>query len=177
MDKKNIIFLIFGLVIGTATGYVVAKNKYEKEFQDALNELWDERHENRRSTEEELDEVEEFSEEERQSYVDIVHEEYVENTSENLKQGPYLIGIDDYYNEFGDVKYEKKMLIYYEDDGVLIDENEDTIDNLDQVIGRESLEHIGDYEDDRIYIRNEWYGTDFEVVVEHSAYADIFEDT
>lgn len=59
--------------------------------------------------------------------------------------------------------YTKITLMYYED-GVIADTADEIIDDVDDVIGSESLRHFGDYPNkDCIYVRNDRMHADFEV--------------
>ena len=80
---------------------------------------------------------------------------------------PYVISPD----EFGeDEEYDQVELTYYSD-GVLADED-DTILNIEEVIGRKSIDHIGDYEDDSVHVKNEARKVYYEVLVDERTYED-----
>lgn len=55
------------------------------------------------------------------------------------------------------------------DDGEIYDE-----DMIEDTIGRESLEHISDYEEDVVHVRNEANACDYELVVDPRKYSDIY---
>ena len=83
------------------------------------------------------------------------------------KTKPYVISPD----EFGeDEDYDQVELTYYSD-GVLADED-DTILNIEEVIGRKSIDHIGDYEDDAVHVKNEARKIYYEVLVDERTYED-----
>ena len=85
---------------------------------------------------------------------------------------PYVISPD----EFGEKDdYDTITLMYYEDD-ILADDNEDKIDDVDGIIGYDSLSHFGEYEDDAVYVRNDARRTDYEVLRMLKTYADVLKD-
>ena len=78
---------------------------------------------------------------------------------------PFVISPDEYGE---DEEYDQQELTYYAD-GILADED-DTILDADEVIGSESLNHIGDYEDDAVHVKNETRKIYYEVLVDERSY-------
>ena len=74
---------------------------------------------------------------------------------------PYIIEPDDFGEEDG---YETATLTYYAD-GVLEDDYYVVIDKeeVDDMVGLESFDHFGEYENDTVFVRNERLKTDFEI--------------
>lgn len=85
------------------------------------------------------------------------------------KKGPYVIGPDDFAN---DEQYDKITLTYFSDDGVFVSIEEEVVPEGMQVIGEENLDHIGEIEENVVYIRNEGLNADYEVILEERAYSD-----
>lgn len=83
------------------------------------------------------------------------------------KVKPFVISPDEYGE---DEEYDQAELTFYAD-GILADED-DTILNIDEVIGKESLNHIGDYEDDAVHVKNEARKIYYEVLVDNRSYKD-----
>lgn len=81
---------------------------------------------------------------------------------------PYVIEPD----QFDTNDFDTKTLTLYAD-GILADEYDNVITNVDEIIGEESLDHFGDYEEDTVYVRNEELETDFEILKDESNYRDI----
>ena len=71
-----------------------------------------------------------------------------------------------------DMQYAKVSLNYYEEDHTLANEADEIL-MIQDTIGEESLEHIGDEEPDMLYVRNEKHGCDYEISVVHNSYAYI----
>ena len=80
----------------------------------------------------------------------------------------FLISDDDYM--IG--KRKKRTFMYFESDGVFMDaETEDIVSDGMDLIGERNFEDRND-DEDAFYVRNEITKTDYEVIVEHYAYAE-----
>ena len=86
-----------------------------------------------------------------------------------MEKRPYVIEPE----EFGDLDYEEVSLNYY-DDGVLTYEDDTVIENVDELVGRESLSRFGEFEADTVYVRNDELETDFEIMADTKKYSDIY---
>lgn len=87
---------------------------------------------------------------------------------EIMHDRPYVISPD----IFGDnPDYNKVSLTLYSD-GVLTDEDDHVINpgRIDDLIGEESLEHFGEYEEDSVFVRNEARMTDYEILLNMSKF-------
>lgn len=82
---------------------------------------------------------------------------------------PYVISPQD-FGEFYD--YEKISLTHYED-GVLADENDEIVDNVDDTVGSDYADHFGDYEVDAVHIRNDKKRYDYEILRVLGKYSDV----
>ena len=93
---------------------------------------------------------------------------YAERQDKKEKKGvepvederPYVISPDEFGEKDG---YENVTLTYYAD-GVLTDYFDNVISNIDEVVGFDSLDHFGEYEDDVVFVRNEKMETDYEIL-------------
>lgn len=82
---------------------------------------------------------------------------------------PYVI----YPEEFGEFNdYEKISLTYYADQ-ILADENDELIDDVEDVVGFESLAHFGEYENDSVFVRNDRLKSDYEILIDRRLYSDV----
>lgn len=99
-----------------------------------------------------------------------LNKKYSNNESDEKlgKECPYVISPD----EFGELDdYEKVSLTYYKD-GVLTDDNDDIIEDVDAVVGLASLTHFGEYEDDSVFVRNDQRMCDYEILLDIRTYSD-----
>lgn len=83
---------------------------------------------------------------------------------------PYIITPNEF--EENEHDYDLVTLIFYEKDGVLVEENGDLVDDVEDRIGFESLTHFGDYDDigDCVYVQNDDREIIYEVILNEDAY-------
>lgn len=86
---------------------------------------------------------------------------------ENMSDNPYVIPPE----EFDMEDYDTCSLTYYAD-GVLTDENNDIIENVDDTVGLESLNHFGEFEDDSVFVRNDKLKIDYEILLDVRKYEE-----
>ena len=86
---------------------------------------------------------------------------------------PYVIEPD----RFGEIyEYETITFTYYAD-GVLADELDERVEDIDNVIGEDSLKHFGEYEDDSVFVRNDELKCDYEILLDSRKYSDVVGET
>lgn len=97
-----------------------------------------------------------------------------EHPREGIEERPYTISQEEFIG--GNRFFDKTTLNYY-DDGILEDEiTEEIIEDIDSVVGYDSLDKFGEYEDDVVFVRNERLSTDYEVVRQYRNFAIIPRD-
>ena len=95
-------------------------------------------------------------------------ESFVDETID-ISDTPYVIPPE----RFGELdEYTTISLTYYADN-ILADEDDRYIDNVDDIVGRESLEHFGEYEDDSVFVRNDRLKCDYEILLDQRNYSDV----
>ena len=165
MSSKGLTFLAFiaGAGIGSVCTWQLLKRKYEliaqeeidsvkaayaeresgKEFHDGLKVAED-------RTPKDVDDMD------FKKYASIIQKEgytdysktVEEKKGEAFVEKPYVISPE----EFGEFEeYEKISLTYYADE-VLADENDEEVDDVEEIVGKESLNHFGEYEDDSVSV-------------------------
>lgn len=86
---------------------------------------------------------------------------------------PYIISPDDFGSLPG---YDAVSWTYYSDGTVANDEEEAlSPQEIEDTIGRESLRHYGEYEDDSIHVRNDMKRCDYEVLKSDEDYEDVLD--
>lgn len=86
---------------------------------------------------------------------------------------PYVIEPD----RFGEIyEYETISFTYYAD-GVLADELDERVEDIDSIIGEDSLKHFGEYEDDSVFVRNDELKCDYEILLDSRKYSDVVGET
>lgn len=73
--------------------------------------------------------------------------------------------------ELGECGYDVKELTYYAD-GVLTDDHDEIIEDVDMVVGKDFADHFGDYEDDSVHIRDDANKIDYEILLDPCTYSD-----
>jgi hypothetical protein len=86
--------------------------------------------------------------------------------------GPYVITLEQFTEECD--HYDKSTIYYYEDDDTLTDEGEEVITDVAVTIGDDALDNFGCGSEDPevVYVRNDTYGTDYEVIRLSKSYAE-----
>lgn len=184
-DKlKGVVIFITGMAAGSAVSWYFLKTKYEhisKEEIESVKEVYRkkyETHEEETAESSEEDEDEEYkpTSEEIEEHKEMVNNLGYTNYS-NVKKGeaknvdkPYVISPEE-FDELPD--YNTVSLLYYTDK-VLADMNGNAIEDVDDIIGEDSLNHFGEYEDDSVFVRNDSRKTDYEILLDPRKYSDNF---
>lgn len=92
-----------------------------------------------------------------------------EGYSDDDGPAPYVIPPEEFGNDADE--YDLISLNYYED-GVLADDWGDVIEDVDRVVGKESLTHFGEYEDDSVYVRNDRLKCEYEILLRVGKFED-----
>lgn len=170
--NKTINFAIFvmGAVVGSMVTWRYVKSKYEQITQeeiDSVKEVYSKKKEVifENDSEDETISVEEYETKlKTQGYMNYSD---IKREAVNV-DGPYTISPD----EFGENdNYEEVSLTYYADK-VLADENDEIVNDVDYLIGYESLYSFGEY--DVIFVRNDEIMCDYEISLDERDYLDIF---
>lgn len=77
--------------------------------------------------------------------------------------------------EYDEHDYNLESLTYYAD-GVLTDGFGDVMDkeDIENTVGADFYTHFGEYEDDSVYVRNDWLEIDYEILKDYRRYVDVF---
>ena len=186
MSNKVLYFATFvaGAVVGGITTWQYTKKKYEQIAQeeiDSVKEVFKTINEEKRSIRdwsEYEDDGEEDDENEEQhranvtSYKNLLVSNGYSNPSPSTQipvDRAYVIKPD----EFGEFEDYETISLFYTEDGVLLDDRYERVDDPDFTISMESLDHIGDYADDCVYVRNDRLKADYEILVEERTYSEI----
>lgn len=161
---------IAGAAAGSFITWKVVKDRYEQLAQEDFDarrykKTPDETSEQPQEETEDEDMEEYGSSLEENGYTTTVEEE---PTPVKTIPGeiPYVIAPE----EFGDLPdYDTIELTYYAD-GVLADDNDEIVDDVDEIVGSDSLETFGQYEDDSVYVRNDRLKADYEILLDHREY-------
>lgn len=186
MSRKltNVLLFAAGAAVGSLVTWRYFKAKYEV-VEDEIEEKTDEAED---ETEEEDPEVLESKMSykkpplkeyvkmvEDNGYVPKTHMEEVEDEIANGEWGdkdvyePFIIRPD----EYGELhSYETLSLNYYAD-GVLTDELDNPIEDVESLVPADFADHFGEYEDDVVHVRNDNLECDYEILRDLRKFTDV----
>lgn len=176
---KGLFIFLAGAALGTVVTGKVLKTKYEQILEEeieSVKEAYDRRAKRKEKELEEEDDEPIPTKEEVETYHEMVKNSGYTNYSKQSKEvekevvtvyTPEVISPDD----FDTNGYKTQTLTLYAD-GVLADEYDNIITNVDEIVGEDSLEHFGEYEEDTVYVRNEERETDYEILRDSTNYSD-----
>lgn len=184
---KGLLIFAAGLAVGAVAGAVMVKNKVLADAKAEIEEVRDYYRSQRGEVKrEEVEEVKEMVEETIDRVQDMIKEnnskkEYVNynklvnnyNPSENVVEydDPFIIDP----SEFGEnVDYDTMTLTYFAD-GVLVDDVDDIVEEPDIVVGLENLKVFEEFGASSVYVRNDIYKTDYEIIRDDWNYSDLKE--
>ena len=182
------VMFVLGAAIGSIVTWQYTRKKYEQIAQeeiDSVKEIFS-RRESAADVEitapkpqtakigkpEEKPDITEYAARlERDGYTNYsnVGAEQKKEEQETMEMKPYVISPEE-FGEFED--YERISLSYYADQ-VLADEDDEKVDDVDNVVGLESLTHFGEFEDDSVFVRNDRLKCDYEILLDQRTYSDV----
>lgn len=175
MNKlKCALAFIFGAAAGVAVSWKLLEQKFDQIAQEkieSVKELYSKKY--KEETAEEAEEAVEEINDENEEYSTILKVTGYNASpvvKENKKvKGPYVIAPE----EFGETDYETESLTYYADGVLTYDGTDDIVEDVDGMIGKESLTTFGEYEDDSVFVRNDELEKDFEILLDQRNYHDV----
>ena len=187
MNKTiNFMMFVLGVAVGSVVTWRYVEKKYEKIAQDEIDSVKEVF--SRRETEftenteaqikadnaKEKPSVIEYAARLREqgyiNYSDMADEKPEEVKEESMSiDKPYVIAPE----EFGDLDdYETISLTYYADQ-ILADDNDEIVDDVEDVVGFDSLNSFGEYEDDSVFVRNDRLKCDYEILLDQRKYSSV----
>ncbi len=191
MSNRSLFSL--GFIIGAASGATVAwyllKDKYEtlaQEEIDSVKEVFARREQEMKDETVKRNVAEGIKDSDR-TKPDL--KEYAEQLKKNgytrysdlsaddggvsdKQTKPYVIPPE----QFGDNEEHEQISLTYYADGVLADENDEVIEDVEDAVGIDSLNHFGEYEDDSVFVRNDARKCDYEILLDQRTYSEVVED-
>lgn len=86
---------------------------------------------------------------------------------------PYVITPSQFADE--QKEFDKITLLYYTDRVLIEEMSRGIITDINGTVGYDSLHRFGEYEEDVVYVRNEKISTDFEIIQNDVAFADLYD--
>lgn len=173
--KRNTLtnFLMFtaGAAIGSVVTWVLVKTKYEQMAQAEVEEMREYYRKKKDDGNIPLEQLEELKETLDDYKAVLNNNGYtnIEEGEEIMADKPYVISPDD-FGELDD--YEANTLFYYAD-GVLTDDFDNPIEDVERIVGLGFETHFGEYEDDSVFIRNDALKSDYEILLDTRNFYDV----
>ena len=186
MNRKLSSILLFaaGAAVGSLvtwryfkSKYEIVEDKIEEETEEAEGEY---KEENLESLESKLN----YKKPPLKEYVKMVEDNgyvpktHMEEVEEEIANGeledkdvyePYIIRPE----EYGELHaYETLSLNYYAD-GVLTDELDNPIEDVESLVPADFADHFGEYEDDVVHVRNDNLECDYEILRDLRKFTDV----
>lgn len=86
---------------------------------------------------------------------------------------PYVIKPE----EFGELDDYTCICLTFYKDHILADDCDYPIENVEEVVGTESLNHFGEYEDETVYVRNDKLKCDYEICLDTRTSSEAFDES
>lgn len=170
-----------GAAVGAAMAYAVVKKRYEaiaQEEIDSVKAAFSSREDDCGSKEEEeggQEHSRRMASRAREKadvteYASVLRKAGYARESEKREPGqPYVITPDEFGEKDG---YDQISFTYYSD-GVLANDANEVIEDVEEVVG-DALSHFGEYEEDSVFVRCDRLRCDYEILLDRRRYADVF---
>ena len=187
MNKTiNFMTFVLGVAVGSVVTWKYVEKKYEKIAQDEIDsvkEVFSKRE--AEFTEDTEARIKVDNAKEKPSVIEYAarlreqgytnYSDMADEKPEEMKEAPMTV--DQPYviapEEFGELDdYETIGLIYYADQ-ILADDNDVIVDDIEDVVGFDSLNSFGEYEDDSVFVRNDRLKCDYEILLDQRKYSDV----
>lgn len=186
MKLSNVVIFAIGAALGSIATWKFAKTKYEKIANEEIESVKETFSKKQKKEEESTDKMESDDKSKEKEYEemkkrydkchDIIDERgylFVERQDGTIPKPPYVISPEE-FDTLDD--YGTETLTYYAD-GVLTDDFDNPIEDVEAMVGVESLTHFGEYEDDSVFVRNERHRIDYEILADERNFSEVVDNT
>ena len=168
----KIFIFTFGVAIGSAVTWKLVKTKYEQIANEEIESV-----KNIYRNKEYQQDIKNYdmvkSNEDLKEYNVIVKENYNKIPKvPNTQSKPYVISPDKY----GELDGFKMLDLTYYADGFLVDDQDELVNNIEEIIGWENLNHFDEYEKDAVHVRNDELKIDCEIFRDVRNYRDVVKE-
>lgn len=178
------LYFLAGMAVGSICTYFILKDRFAAQVQEEIESV---KSTYRERKAEEIAEVEESvvktNMEEKppiKEYFQKISEEGYKDYStkftkpedpvhKTFTEDPYIITPEE-FNESG---YEQDSLMLYSDGVLAWEDNDEIFTDSEEKLGTEFKDHIGDYEDNVVYIRNDVTKMDYAVYKDDRSYEEV----
>lgn len=180
MNKVSLIFAFsLGAAAGAAVSWRVLKSKYEQIADEAIASVKERFTVPKESKPDKIEKKIIVEEEALPPSDKVVYEEIAshytsagrtepdEKEEEEDMAKPYVIPPE----EFDENGYKTESLLYWAD-GIVTDRDYNVVKDVDRLVGADSLNTFGRYEDDSVFVRNDKKKTDYEILKDTRKFKD-----
>lgn len=186
MKLSNVVIFAIGAAFGSLATWKFVKTKYERIANEEIESVKETFSKKQKKEEESTDKMESDDKSNEKEYEkmkkqyekchNIIDERgylFVERQDGTIPKPPYVISPE----EFDTLdNYGTETLTYYAD-GVLTDDFDNPIEDVEAMVGVESLTHFGEYEDDSVFVRNERHRIDYEILADERNFSEVVDNT
>lgn len=186
MKLSNVVIFAIGAAFGSLATWKFVKTKYERIANEEIESVKETFSKKQKKEEESADKMESDDKSKEKEYEemkkqygkchDIIDERgylFVERQDGTIPKPPYVISPEE-FDTLDD--YGTETLTYYAD-GVLTDDFDNPIEDVEAMVGVESLTHFGEYEDDSVFVRNERHRIDYEILADERNFSEVVDNT
>ena len=188
---SKVLIFATGTAIGSFVTYKILDEKFKRELReevDSVREYYKDKSESVEDEDRNLDEDDKYIEiededmlkDDKETYNRIAHEEgYINYANVPVSRDKEVVGVDarrPYVippETFGDIEDYDQITLFYFADGVLTDDVDIPIEDVEGLVGRDSLTRFGEYEDDSVFVRNDVRHTDIEILLDERKFSDL----
>lgn len=179
MNKYIVLSFILGCVAGVTGTYIYMEKKVTSRINEKLKEIeadiFTEPIKEGPTYYNTNDDKDDIDVENRTKYEKIISDNKYAlelSVAERAKAKPFIVPPE----KFGeDLDYDIVSYTYFSD-GVIADENDMIVSDIEGSIGNNAHLHFGEYEPDIVYIQNDRLKTYYELCMDRRNYADLLED-
>lgn len=189
MSKTCFVMFVVGAAAGSAATWLYAKKYYERIAQeeiDSVKAVFSERKPDTVVKNNNVQEENQHKADIAKLKPDLVNyaaklqeegytnytkhsEKIIEEKDVPMPNKPYIISPE----EFGESGNYTQISLTYYSDGVLADDEDEIIEDIDDTVGEDFANHFGDYEDDSVFVRNDRLRCDYEILKDNRSYHDV----
>ena len=186
MNRKlsNVLLFTAGVAVGSLVTWRYFKTKYEVVEDEIEEKIEEPEGESEEDDPEVLESKMSYKKPPLKEYVKMVEDNgyapktHVEEVEEEIANGewndkdvyePYIIRPE----EYGELHaYETLSLNYYAD-GVLTDELDNPIEDVESLVPADFADHFGEYDDNAVFVRNDNLECDYEILRDLRKFTDV----
>lgn len=171
---KGMIFLAGG-AIGSLVTWKLVKTKYEQiadEEIDSMREYYTNRNEDKENNDsKETDGLSIKEIRDKVQELGAINKKVMREKEKEVEEDmgrPEVIPPEESWER----DYPTLSLTWYEADGILADDADKIVGNIDELVGEDFADHFGEYEEDSVFIRNDKLEVYYEILRDYGSYAE-----